>query len=253
MHLTGTSYTRIAPLVAVTATTEIVSDRPRVRLNEAYTNAIAAAGLIPVILPPISNPDFLLPVLDTVGGLVLTGGEDLDPATFGQSAHPATGAPHAARDSCELALAREAHARKVPTLAICRGAQVMNVALGGTLVQDIPSQQPSSVNHAQSPRRTERVHCADVVLDSLLGRTLGESRISINSSHHQSVDRVADGLRVVARAEDGIIEGLEPIDTDWWMLAVQWHPEELTRTSEDWDRTLFAAFARTVIHRYQSR
>ncbi|HVX41240.1 MAG TPA: gamma-glutamyl-gamma-aminobutyrate hydrolase family protein [Gemmatimonadaceae bacterium] len=230
----------------MTATTEIIRGLPRVRLNEAYTNALAAAGLIPLVLPPMARPDFLLPVLERVQGLVLTGGEDLDPATFGQAPHPATGAPHAARDATEIALAREARTRRIPTLAICRGAQVMNVALGGTLVQDIPSQHPSDVSHDQSERRTERVHRTDVAHDSLLARTVGATRLSTNSSHHQSVDRVAEGLRVVARAEDGIIEAIEPADASWWMLAVQWHPEELTATAEDWDRRLFAEFARVV-------
>lgn len=231
-----------APLIAVTATTEIVRDRPRVRVNEAYTKALAAAGLVPLVIPPL-NPDMAISVLDGVRGLVLTGGEDVDPAEFGQAPHPATGAPHAARDAYELALAREARVRRIPTLAICRGAQVMNVALGGTLVQDIPSQRPSEIGHDQSNRRTERVHRTDIAPGSRLASAIGATRIATNSSHHQAVDAVAEGLRVSARAEDGIIEGLETTDPHWWMLAVQWHPEELTRTAEDWDRNLFAAFA----------
>ena len=240
-----------APIIAVTATTELVRGRPRVRVNEAYTNALAAAGLVPLVLPPVS-PDVALFALEGVVGLVLTGGEDMDPAAFGQPPHPASGAPHAARDAYELALAHEARSRRIPTLAICRGAQVMNVALGGTLVQDIPSQRPSEVNHDQSQRRTERVHRTDVAHDSALARAIGATRIATNSSHHQAVDAVGAGLRVSARAEDGIIEGLETADEDWWMLAVQWHPEELTGTAEEWDRRLFAAFASAVRARADS-
>src|SRR5206468_2594026 len=128
-----------APFVIVTATTEIIRDLPRVRVNEAYTSALASVGLVPMILPPV-DPAMAAASLVDVAGLVLTGGEDVDPAHFGQAAHHATGAPHSARDAYELALARAAWERRIPTLAICRGAQVLNVALGGTLVQDIPSE-----------------------------------------------------------------------------------------------------------------
>jgi putative glutamine amidotransferase len=233
------------PFVIVTATTEVLRDRARVRVNEAYTRALVDAGLVPLVLPPV-DASIAVATLDGVGGLVLTGGEDVDPAHFGQRAHAATGAPHTERDAYELALARAAFERRVPTLAICRGAQVMNVALGGTLVQDIPSQQPSDVEHDLSNRRTERVHTTDIDANSLLARVVGDTHITVNSSHHQSVDRVADDLRVTARSDDGIIEALEPKDTSWWMLAVQWHPEELTATPEAWDRRLFDAFAAAV-------
>lgn len=235
----------IAPLVLVTATTEVVRERSRVRVNEAYTRALTMAGLVPVVLPPI-DPSVATTVLENVSGLVITGGEDVDPAHFGQPAHPATGAPHAARDACELALARAAFERRMPTLSICRGAQVMNVALGGTLVQDVPSQHPSDVRHDLSARRTERVHAIDIDAGSALADIVGATHIRVNSSHHQSVDRVADDLRITARSVDGIVEALEPRVADWWMLAVQWHPEELTATPDDWDRQLFVAFARAV-------
>jgi putative glutamine amidotransferase len=235
------------PLVAVTAGTREWDGLERVRLNEAYVQAIAAAGLVPVVVPPL-DPALAPAVLDGVAGLVLSGGEDVDPARYGAAPHSALGAVHAARDAWELALVGEARRRGTPTLAICRGIQVLNVALGGTLVQDIPSERPTDLPHDAAARRTERVHAVKLDGDSRLAAALGvagETRIVANSSHHQSVDRVADGLRVVATAPDGIIEGVESTD-DWWMLAVQWHPEELTRTPEEWDRSLFEAFARAV-------
>lgn len=234
-----------APFVILTATTEIIRDLPRVRVNEAYTDALAEVGLVPLVLPPVS-PSMAAASLVDVAGLVLTGGEDVDPARFGQTPHPSTGAPHAARDSYELALAHAAWERRIPTLAICRGAQVMNVALGGTLVQDIPSEHPTSINHAQEGRRGERTHDVNIEPDSLLARIVSATAISTNSSHHQSVDRVGRGLHIVASSPDGIVEALEPTDPAWWMVAVQWHPEELTATPEDWDRRLFAAFADAV-------
>jgi len=220
-----------APFVIVTATTEALRGRSRVRVNEAYTDALAAAGLVPLVLPPI-DPIVAIASLTDVAGLVLTGGEDIDPEHFGQAAHAETSAPHQRRDSYELALAREAHERRIPTLAICRGAQLVNVALHGTLVQDIPSQRPGQIEHNQTDRRTERVHPVSIEAGSRLSRVLGTTTIATNSSHHQSVDAVGRGLCVTAQTADGIIEALEPTDPAWWMLAVQWHPEELTATPD---------------------
>lgn len=232
-------------MVIVTATTEIIRGVPRVRVNEAYTDALVAAGLVPIVLPPI-DAGLAIAALSDMAGLVLTGGEDVDPALFGETAHAETGAPHHLRDSYELALARTAAERRIPTLAICRGAQVVNIALGGSLVQDIPSQRPGSVAHDPAGHRSDRVHRIDIDGDSRLARDVDATSISTNSFHHQSVDRVGAGLRITARSEDGIVEALEPVDPKWWMVAVQWHPEELTETPEDWDRRLFAAFGAAV-------
>jgi putative glutamine amidotransferase len=223
----------------------VLRERSRVRVNEAYTSALSAVGLVPLVLPPI-DPSVAVTALGDVAGWVLTGGEDIDPRHFGESAHPATGAPHAGRDACELALAKAAFDRRIPTLAICRGIQLMNVALGGTLVQDIPSQHASDVDHNVSTRRDERAHAVEIEPDSELARVVGATRITANSSHHQSVGRVANELRVTARSDDGIIEAVEPREPGWWMLGVQWHPEELTGTPENWDRRLFEEFARVV-------
>lgn len=236
-----------SPFIIVTATTESIRGTPRVRVNEAYTNALAACGLIPIVLPPM-DPSAAVSALDQVSGLVLTGGEDVDPALFGEAPHPATGTPHAARDAYELALARAAAERRVPTLAICRGLQVLNVALGGTLIQDIPSQRPGTQAHETESKtqRAERVHHVAIDRECRLARIVGSASITTNSSHHQSLNRVAAALRVTGRADDEIVEAVEPRDESWWMVGVQWHPEELTATPEDWDRRLFAAFAETV-------
>jgi putative glutamine amidotransferase len=234
-----------APFVIVSATTESLRGRARVRVNEAYTNALAAAGLVPMILPPV-DPALAVASLSDVAGLVLTGGEDVDPAHFGEPAHPRTGTPHPARDAYELALSRAAFEHRIPTLAICRGAQVLNVALGGTLVQDIGSQIATEISHDLSDQRTERVHPVTIEAGSRLARVVGDTHITVNSSHHQSIDRVAEDLRVSATSADGVIEAVEARDPAWWMLAIQWHPEELTATPEEWDRRLFSAFADAV-------
>ena len=234
-----------APVIALTSTTKEIGGMMRVRLNEAYVNAVQGAGLTPLVLPPL-DPAQLGAVLDAVSGVVFTGGEDVDPAEYGASTSPETHAPHRRRDRCELALVDLAHQRRIPTLAICRGIQVVNVAFGGTLVQDIPSECETTIDHDQSEERELRVH--DVAIDrrSLLADAVQATAIAVNSSHHQAVRRLAAGLRVTARAPDGIIEGIEWESDDWWMLAVQWHPEELVNDTAAWDRGLFKAFADRV-------
>jgi putative glutamine amidotransferase len=229
------------PCVAVTATTEIIRDALRVRVNAAYTAALAAAGLVPIVVPPLSA-GVASAVLDGVAGLLVTGGEDVAPSRYGETPHPTVQA-HEERDEMEIALVTEARRRGLPTLAICRGIQVVNVALGGTLVQDIPSQYANALDHDPKASRGARVHEVCVEPRSRLALALGTDRLMTNSFHHQALSRVSDQLRVTARAPDGIIEGAEAVEPDWWMLAVQWHPEELTNTKEPWDRNLFAAFA----------
>lgn len=234
-----------APLVAVTATTRLVDGVPRLRLNVSYVRALEAVGLVPLVTPPLA-PVHAARVLASVRGLVLTGGEDVAPHRFGATPHPRLGTVHEERDAWELALVAEAHARRLPTLAICRGIQVLNVALGGTLVQDIPSERPSGVPHDQDDARGARVHPVTVEPATRLAEALAGSAVAVNSIHHQSIDRVAAGLRVSALAPDGVVEGAEWAADDWWAVGIQWHPEELTESAEPWDRGLFGRFADVV-------
>lgn len=233
------------PLVAVTATTESLRGRSRVRVNEAYTWAIERTGMLPLVIPPLDDERAVADLIATVDGLLLTGGEDVDPALYGARPHPATEEPHAERDRAELLLLAAARDAQLPTLAICRGLQVANVALGGTLVQDIPSERRSAIDHAPAGKREQRTHEVHLETDSRLAVAVGASVISVNSSHHQALDRVAPGLTVSATAPDGIVEGAE-WSGDWWLLGVQWHPEELVATEEGWDRSLFDAFRRAI-------
>jgi len=229
------------PIVAVTATSELIRGVPRVRLNEAYVNALAAAGMIPLVVAPLDTG--FAEIVSRVDGLVLTGGEDVAPARYGASRHERTDEPHDARDRTEIALLAAARTARLPVLAICRGLQLANVALGGTLVQDLPSERPSSTAHDRSDARTTRVHEVAIAGGSRLSAAIGARTIAVNSSHHQAVDRAAAGLTVTATAPDGVVEGAEWTgDDDWWMLGVQWHPEELMQTPDGWDRALFAAF-----------
>ena len=233
--------------VAVTAGIRPDGATSRVRLTAAYVTALESAGLIPIIVPPLSSADAAAVVLDSVSGLVLTGGEDVDPARYGEKRHEKVLSVSTARDATETALIKEAQERGTPVLAICRGIQILNVALGGTLVQDIASQCETDIEHDESSARNSRSHEVSVEPGSLIARAVGTEHLTVNSFHHQSVKRVADGMRVTARSPDGIIEGLESTDeTNWWVMAVQWHPEEMTDSAEPWDRGLFKAFARKL-------
>lgn len=196
------------------------------RLNTSYLSALENARLVPVVAPPLSTEPAAATVLAAASGLLLTGGADVAPELYGEPRHPRLGAVDSARDAWEIALVAEARRLELPVLAICRGIQILNVALGGALVQDIPSQCDSSLDHYPPASRESRTHEVMLTRGSRTARALGTERLSVNSLHHQSVSRVADSLVVTGRAPDGIIEALESCGA-WWALAVQWHPEEL--------------------------
>jgi len=208
--------------------------------------ALERAGLVPLIVPPLSSTEAASSVLDSVSGLVLTGGEDVDPARYGEKRHEKVRSVNVARDATEAALVEEARARGLPVFAICRGIQILNVALGGTLVQDIPSQCRTDIDHDEEGARTSRTHEVSIEPGSLIAGAVGTEHLSVNSFHHQSVKRVADGMKVTARSPDGVIEGIESTDDSWWVMGVQWHPEEMTDSAEPWDRGLFKAFAKQL-------
>lgn len=231
-------------VVAVSATSDATDGNPhRVRLNNAYVHALENAGLVPVVVPPLANSESVLAVLSRVDGLLLTGGEDVEPSLYRQDRSPECGESNVARDITEIALVQCAREMKLPVLAICRGPQLLNVALGGTLIQDIPSEVPNALGHNAKADRSARVHPVSIEPDSRLLEAIGETTINVNSLHHQSALEIAPELRVTARAPDGIVECLESASDDWWVLAVQWHPEEMSESPEPWDRGIFRAFA----------
>ena len=238
------------PIVAITATTHIEKDRRRIRVNEGYVRAIESAALIPLLVPPLQRAGDADAIAARVAGIVVTGGVDIDPARYGQARHPSVDEPDPRRDATEIALVHAARERGIPLLGICRGCQVMNVAMGGTLVQDLPSAlggRSGALDHGQKHGlRDKRVHEIRLESGSRLAQSIGAERFSANSFHHQAPDEVGDGLRIVARAPDGVIEGIESESPEWWAVGVQWHPEELTDSPEGWDRSLFAAFAAAV-------
>src|SRR5918998_421786 len=216
-------------------------------LGLTYPDAMRRAGAIPVVIPPM-DAAAIDPLLDGLSGLCLSGGPDLQPSCYGAEPHPALGPTEPHLDIFEIALLRAAESRGMPVLAICRGLQVLNVSRGGTLIQDLPSQRPSPIEHRQTLSGSTPTH--DVTLqDSLTADCLGARELRVNSFHHQAVDRLGDGLRAVGWAPDGVIEALEATDRSF-TVAVQWHAESMTRSPEQ-DR-LLAAFAEVAVS-YGSR
>jgi putative glutamine amidotransferase len=212
-----------------------VEGAERTGVNTAYVRAVARAGGAPVILAPTGDTAHVPSLLDGVDALLLSGGADIDPRHYGAPRHPKLGTVDAERDAFEFALFAEAERRALPTLAICRGLQLVNVAMGGTLWQDLPSEVGP---HPQSGARTERVHQIRVMEGSKLGDAVWPQHFSVNSFHHQAIRDLAPGLAAVAWSEDGLIEGVE-IFGGWWFVGVQWHPEEFWADAEAHDRGLF--------------
>ena len=192
-----------------------------------YLDSVARTGAIPVLIDPVGDPSGILERLDA---LVLTGGPDVDPATYGQAPHPKTYGVDRAVDDFEVALTHEALARELPTLAICRGFQVLNVALGGTLFQHIPEDPGVEPHGRPGEPNGGRTQGVTVEAGTLMSKVMGANRPVATCHHHQAVAEVGRGLRVVARADDGIVEGLELDHPGGWLLAVQWHPEDTSDT-----------------------
>ena len=228
------------PRIGVTGVTREWDGQPRTGVNAAYVRAVLAAGGIPVLLLPECSPEESIDLFGECDALLLTGGEDVDPACFEEAPHPALGTVDRRRDANELALVADARARDLPILAICRGIQLLNVAFGGSLIQDLPSQRPGAIEHNPATRRDRAAHLVTLVEGSRIGQILETTEFSANSFHHQAIDRVGEGLVVSARAPDGVIEAVESSDSLEWIIGVQWHPEEMAFTTVE-DLRLFAA------------
>ena len=200
-------------------------------LGLTYPQALERAGALPVILPPLM-PEVIDLLVARLDGLLLTGGPDLHPGTYGKTPHPALGPTEREIDAFELALIRAAERRGLPILAICRGMQALNVARGGTLVQDLPSEHPGGLSHRQEEAGRVPTHPVRLTEDSRIARIAGTTDIDVNSFHHQAVDRLGDGLRAAAWAPDGVIEAVED-DSDGMFMGVQWHAESLVEFTEE--------------------
>lgn len=230
----------IKPIIGVTRCSKL----------EDYLSSVEQAGGDVRVLEFNENP---AAVVNQIDGLLLTGGGDVDPALYGEDRHPTVHDAEQGRDAFEIELAQRAMKSDLPMLAICRGTQVLNVAAGGTLVQDIPSAVNTTLTHSVD-KAGEVVHAVSVARGSRLEQSLGggldaDSLCRVNSRHHQSVGRVADSFVPSAQSEDGIVEAIERPDASF-CLGVQWHPENFWRSGEF--NTLFDSFVSAATRRMRA-
>lgn len=223
--------TRRKPLIGCTTYRKMVDQSPPIEilgLMPPYLEAVVAAGGIPVMLPLGLSDEDLRAAIQQMDGILLPGGGDIEPGIYQGQGHPTVGGVDADRDRVEITVARTAVAQQKPLLAICRGLQVLNVALGGSLWEDVELMMPQAMHHehVHSHPRNYLAHEVTVEPDSLLARQLGQSETAVNSLHHQGLRRLAADLRATAVAPDGLIEGVEVIDHPY-AVGVQWHPENL--------------------------
>jgi putative glutamine amidotransferase len=232
-----------APLIGVSTSVTIDEYPERAYVNAAYLRAVEQAGGVPVLLAPQLSAAARDALWSRLDGLVLTGGGDVEPSRFGEAPHPKTALVSRDRDALELELVDRAIRDDVPMFAICRGLQVLNVALGGTLHQHVADVVGERVQHSQAAKRHVATHEVKLQTEGTrLGTIVGASELWVNSFHHQAVARLGRNLRDVAWAPDNVIEALEHADHRRFVVAVQWHPEDLVGH----DRAARALFSAVV-------
>lgn len=238
------------PVIGLTCGRHTSQDNVRVvGTSEAYTQAVLRAGGLPLLIPLGLPGAELQRLVALVDGLLFTGGGDVEPERYQSQPHPLVDSVDPDRDQIEIDLLRHAAANGIPFFGICRGLQLINVAMGGSLYEDICDQHPGALQHQHfdDQPRDYRAHEVEIAPESALGQILEQSRVHVNSLHHQGIRELAPGLTASAWAPDGIIEGIELI-SDTFGLAVQWHPEWLPQ--DDGMRRLFSAF---IAHTRDSR
>jgi putative glutamine amidotransferase len=211
---------------------DTVAERPLgrfVRADHDYVEGVAGAGGAPVVLPPVGEESAAEALIHSLDGLLLSGGSDLDPSYYGEEPVPELGVTLPERDAFEMALVGLALRRGMPVFGICRGMQVLNVALGGTLYQDLPSQwEQDPLKHRQDTPKWQPTHEVRVSEGSYIAEVMGRESVKVNSYHHQGIRDLAEGLVVTGRSSDGVIEAVEAEDlSERWLLGVQWHAEAM--------------------------
>ncbi|MBQ9264780.1 MAG: gamma-glutamyl-gamma-aminobutyrate hydrolase family protein [Clostridia bacterium] len=216
-------------------------EKGRIFINHDYLDAVARSGALPVLLPLTDDAKLLDEMLKRVDALLLSGGADVGPDVYGEENLPLCGETAPVRDRMEVYLCKAALEKDMPILAICRGHQILNCALGGTLYQDIRAQYGEQLRHPCYEAPRDQVHTVTVAEGTLLRRVTGMESMQVNSRHHQAVKDLGQGLAVNARATDGLIEGIE-LPGKKFVLGVQWHPESLSDYREEAQK-LFNALA----------
>lgn len=238
----------LKPLIGIGADIHVEPGRrDRAFAYTTYAEAVRRAGAIPVIIPP--QPENAAAVVAELDGVLLAGGFDCDPGLYGESPHSSIEPMDVRRQENDYALAAAARRQGVPALGICLGLQMMNVAAGGSLVQDIDSEIETGIRHASDPENRAR-HDVRIEPGTKLASILRERELNVNSSHHQAIRNVGEGFRVTAHAPDGIVEGLED-PTHPFYIGVQWHPEDMRGEKAASD--LFGAFIEAARKRAESR
>lgn len=211
-------------------------------IRAPYFESVLKTGALPIMIPFVEESK-LREYFDLVDGILFTGGEDISPKEYGAPAHEKLGPVSEERDRVELALMSWTLAERKPCLCICRGLQILNVAAGGTLYQDLPSERPSRIAHRDPSAApwTNEAHSVEIASQSRLSKILGAGTAKVNSLHHQAIKDLGRGLKVCGTAPDGIIEAVEAADGDRFLLAVQWHPETLWQETDQGAIKLFHA------------
>ncbi len=232
------------PRIGITMRIELETDR--FYLSRHYSEAVEAAGGVPLHLSLIPDAEYLEAAVQSLDGILLPGSaSDIDPLRYGQEPQPGLGHVHPIKDETDLRVLEEVEKRALPLLAICFGMQVLNVSRGGTLIQDIEKQFPEAIKHEQGPPRDRPSHRIKLLEGSRLGELARMEEPIVNSHHHQAIETVGRDLVATAWTSDGLVEALEDPRQDRFVIAVQWHPE-LGWRDDEFSRSLFSAFVQAA-------
>jgi putative glutamine amidotransferase len=228
------------PRVGITMRLELSTDR--FYLGRFYSEAVAAAGAVPVHISLIPQPQYISAVMDSLDGILLPGSDsDVDPLRYGAQPHPQLGSVVPVKDETDLLVLEEIERRNLPLFAICFGMQILNVSRGGTLIQDIATQLPNAIKHEQGAPRDRPSHSISLDKNSLLAARAKADDAVVNSHHHQAIETVGENLKATAWASDGLIEAIEDTRPDRFAFGVQWHPE-LGWQQDELSQALFDQF-----------
>lgn len=223
-------------------TMRIESSTDRFYLSRHYSEALEAAGAIPVHISLIPNADYVTGAVEDLDGILLPGSDsDVDPLRYGQQPHRRLGTVQPIKDETDLMVIAAAERKGIPLFAICFGMQVLNVSRGGTLIQDIDSQVPNAIQHEQGVPRDRQSHSVRLLPGSELSRLAGADKTSVNSHHHQAIEVIGRDLVATAWSTDGLVEALEDPRAEPFVMAVQWHPE-LGWENDEFSKSIFAYF-----------
>jgi putative glutamine amidotransferase len=229
-----------APIIGMPAQMDPGSDQQY--LSRQYSDSVAAHGGVPLIIPLLASEQPFEKLVDKLDGLLLSGSNsDVDPGFYQSARQSVCGPTQPLRDKTDFILLKEAFRRKIPILGICFGVQSLNVFLGGSLIQDISSAIDTPIKHSSGKSKDSPNHGVSISPGSLLEEIIGKLDITVNSTHHQAIERPGRGLDIIARASDGVVESVAGRDRDHWILGVQWHPEK-SYCYDEFSRKIFDCF-----------